>query len=634
MRVIAIVCMRNEADIVESFVRHTFHFCHEMLVLNHGSTDATADILTRLKDEGLALRVISDFVPGRLHDLHMNRLLKLAVEECGADWVLCLDADEFICGVSDASFLPPQVEKESPSLRIPLRLYYPQPNDDGSLVNPVERIIHRTVRETWSKEWIGSKSIVPAWMVRERTGRLDYGNHRFFIDNFEAPYHLLANPTLGHFSIRSASQYGEKLVSKRMQALCRISPKSSGYRQTYESDYQKLRESYSRFNGELTRHRLWNLEEGGRAELIADSIPYLGGELRYTLRSSDSDIFIRNVLDLFENVVLSMRDQTSSSPGKEDEIPNLFIRCSYGADTREAPKRGMEIQLGRFHTLACPINGVEEALLHLDVAANPGILDIAEITLCFPLRSQQVFGFEALKAMLWVPAGGIALPSVDTCRFLISRERQLSLAFQGWKTGNDFPAEIRIKFRMEEQADHVQKIVCREDTVVFLNRNLLELAQCREEIEDYKRLLAKSTYEIGTVLDFASGGNFGLFSATDWNAPEPWGRWTEGARASLKFQFATAPRRELSLELLGRPLLVPSQAKLVVKIHARGKMIGEWVFDQPDFEWKRIQIAQDLVQEKSLELVFEIDHPICLKELGLSDDPRHLGLGVAQVLLK
>src|SRR5580658_60259 len=103
MRCVAITCARNEADIIEAFVRHTLAYCGTAIVLDHGSTDSTPEILRHLQEEGLPVHLLRDATIGRMHADHMNRLLRMAAGDFAADWILCLDADEFISGCADNS---------------------------------------------------------------------------------------------------------------------------------------------------------------------------------------------------------------------------------------------------------------------------------------------------------------------------------------------------------------------------------------------------------------------------------------------------------------------------------------------------------------------------------------------------
>ena len=41
MKIIAITMVKNEMDVIESFVRHTLTFADELIVCEHRSSDAT-----------------------------------------------------------------------------------------------------------------------------------------------------------------------------------------------------------------------------------------------------------------------------------------------------------------------------------------------------------------------------------------------------------------------------------------------------------------------------------------------------------------------------------------------------------------------------------------------------------------
>ena len=55
--IVAIGMVKNEMDIIESFVRHTLSFADELLLIDHQSSDKTAEILRSLQQEGLPLTV-------------------------------------------------------------------------------------------------------------------------------------------------------------------------------------------------------------------------------------------------------------------------------------------------------------------------------------------------------------------------------------------------------------------------------------------------------------------------------------------------------------------------------------------------------------------------------------------------
>ena len=95
-RVLAITMVKNEQDIIESFVRHTLSFADELLVCDHQSTDATREILGNLKAEGLPLDIRTEYRAEYAQATFMNALLCEAAEQRQADFIVPLDADEFL----------------------------------------------------------------------------------------------------------------------------------------------------------------------------------------------------------------------------------------------------------------------------------------------------------------------------------------------------------------------------------------------------------------------------------------------------------------------------------------------------------------------------------------------------------
>src|SRR5262249_25036579 len=95
-RLVAISTVKNEIDIVEAFVRHTMNFVDHLVVADNGSTDGTLEILRGLEAEGLPLTVSVDPSAGKYLSQRMTRLMREAVQRHAADWVVPLDADEFL----------------------------------------------------------------------------------------------------------------------------------------------------------------------------------------------------------------------------------------------------------------------------------------------------------------------------------------------------------------------------------------------------------------------------------------------------------------------------------------------------------------------------------------------------------
>ena len=100
----AIAMVKNEADIIESTVRHLVNQGVEnFLVMDNGSDDGTRGILESLAREIPGFHVGTDSEPAHYQGAKMT-LLADAVRRAGATWVVPFDADEYWYGV-DATLI-------------------------------------------------------------------------------------------------------------------------------------------------------------------------------------------------------------------------------------------------------------------------------------------------------------------------------------------------------------------------------------------------------------------------------------------------------------------------------------------------------------------------------------------------
>jgi glycosyltransferase involved in cell wall biosynthesis len=90
MKVAAVSTVRNEADIIAATLGHLYaEGVAEVYIADGRSTDGTRDILAQFP-----CKVFDDDSPIHRQPYWMERLVLQASEE-GADWILCVDADEF-----------------------------------------------------------------------------------------------------------------------------------------------------------------------------------------------------------------------------------------------------------------------------------------------------------------------------------------------------------------------------------------------------------------------------------------------------------------------------------------------------------------------------------------------------------
>src|SRR3977135_4271324 len=96
MKLVAISRVKNELDIIEAFVRHHSQYFNTLIVLDDGSSDGTYEVLQALQAAGLPLVLMREPSVGYEQSRYMTRLLRMAVDQFGADWIMPLDADDFV----------------------------------------------------------------------------------------------------------------------------------------------------------------------------------------------------------------------------------------------------------------------------------------------------------------------------------------------------------------------------------------------------------------------------------------------------------------------------------------------------------------------------------------------------------
>jgi len=210
MKIISFSVVRNESDILEAFVRHHAAFVDRMVIVDHRSQDNSLEILEALKAEGLPVdvRSISDFSYDQAKIY--TDIAREVVQQDSPDWVLPLDADEFLVAPGAQSVQDALKEEgDAGVLLIPWRGYVPLPSDDEHEPHVLKRITCRRTRE--DPQWW--KVALPRSVLRD-VQRLVVGSHNVLSAEGE---HLPAKRSralaLAHFPVRSAAQVTCKAIA-------------------------------------------------------------------------------------------------------------------------------------------------------------------------------------------------------------------------------------------------------------------------------------------------------------------------------------------------------------------------------------------------------------------------------------
>jgi len=212
MKLAGISMIRNDADIVEPFVRHALHLLDHLFVIVHSPHDGTGEILSALQAEGLPLTLVLDSEPAFLQGERLTWLARETHSAIKPDFVFPLDADEFIVPQerdkveAALSALPANV----PGGRIRLRTFVPTSDDAADEPHPLRRIRHhvRNVEDV-------SKVVLAPTFAADRTLVLDHGNHgllRIGAGENLLPLPMLRQIALAHYPVRSASQVINKTI--------------------------------------------------------------------------------------------------------------------------------------------------------------------------------------------------------------------------------------------------------------------------------------------------------------------------------------------------------------------------------------------------------------------------------------
>jgi hypothetical protein len=292
MRLVAVSIVKNEADIIEPFVRHTLAWVDHHLVFDHDSTDGTRQILGALKAEGLPVTLFTDDALGNLQQARSNHLTRLAAQDQAADWILPLDADEILTGPGRVALeqnLAGLVPDRPASL--PLVNYYPTTEDDDAIINPVLRLRHCQSSPARTK-----KILVPRQLALDPGISAGKGSHALY----RGPDPLADQPLppeyhLAHLALRSPQHQVLRVVLAELQKLSR-GRSHAGLDVHYRLGYQLLAEDPDLFFATVCQPV---------ASLRLQPIEYRGAPLKYSQSSPDWGRVARALLPYLEKLAAS-----------------------------------------------------------------------------------------------------------------------------------------------------------------------------------------------------------------------------------------------------------------------------------------------------------------------------------------
>lgn len=295
MRLVAVSIVKNEADIIEAFVRHTLAWVDHHLIFDHDSTDGTRQILGALRREGLPVGLFTDDHLGNLQQARSNHLTRVAVRDHAADWILPLDADEILAG-PDRTALGKSLAATPPHgpASLPLLNYYPTDGDNSLEANPVLRLRHCQTAPP-----VTQKIMIPRHLASDPDVSAGKGSHGLYRGSEPLPATPLSEEFhLCHLALRSPQHQVLRVVLAELQKLSR-GRAHAGLDVHYRLGFQLLAE-----NPELFFATVFS----NAASLRLKPIDYRGGPLKFGASSQDWNRVARALLPFLEKLAASHGD--------------------------------------------------------------------------------------------------------------------------------------------------------------------------------------------------------------------------------------------------------------------------------------------------------------------------------------
>jgi len=236
---VGVTMVKNEADIIEANVRHNLRYLDRLIVLDHDSSDASARILQSLVEEGLPLTVSRMGAPDPAFKQAQftTALARGAFEKFAADYVVPIDADEFLRVPSRAAFEAALAASESAITNLRWQTFVPL--DDGAQ-DPFRSLRWRveTAKDPLTK-------VVISRRVLEKNWRIGRGNHVVFDQeganlNWSAG-EPLPGMALAHAPLRSPEQLKAKALVGWLARRLSYGPKAAATTNSWH-----LREMFSK----------------------------------------------------------------------------------------------------------------------------------------------------------------------------------------------------------------------------------------------------------------------------------------------------------------------------------------------------------------------------------------------------
>jgi len=231
-KLISLTMVKNEEKIIESFVRYNINLFDMMLIIDNGCTDSTMEIVRGLQKEGLNVEVRNESFIDFEQKMVENKYMYQIANNYDVDWIVPLDADEFLY-VENKEFFD-TLSKEK-MYYVHWKTYVLLESDDTKECCIPKRLQHRLQVKPEYKDILQEavKVIVSVELLLKDKVYLAAGHHAFIGLN-DDKFEELNSVYIAHFPIISYEQLKTKILGRYVNYIPSMTRNFAG---THVNDY-------------------------------------------------------------------------------------------------------------------------------------------------------------------------------------------------------------------------------------------------------------------------------------------------------------------------------------------------------------------------------------------------------------
>jgi hypothetical protein len=150
---------------------------------------------------------------------------------------------------------------------------------------------------------------------------------------------------------------------------------------------------------------------------------------------------------------------------------------------------------------------------------------------------------------------------------------------------------------------------------------------------------ATHRYGLGEKITFGPNGNAASYETGAWSHPEAWGTWSAGTEFGLQLETDQPADSDLIFSAVVGAFVNKKQPELSAQVLVNGERIDEWKFgfgeSKEIYETRKATVPKAVFNKaRPCVILFRLSNATSPAELGLSGDPRKLGLGFIRAQLE